>query len=223
MNASKEYGSLKNWACGKFVPVVDAVTGKMYYGGHQRWLMDEGVSKFYSDRSCGVTAITNMLIYMAQNNPDKAKLFDKIRGGQSDQIIVNIDKSDFNHFQKSVYKQILPAIWGVPTVFTIVERVQNFALKRGVKLKAVKKNRAWTESNIRDYIATGLNKNSPVLILTWNAQIPDLNMHWVTITRLFETDTGTKMVTSNWGNEQIFDFTAWVNGPSLHKDVIYFE
>ncbi len=223
MDTSKEYGALKNWEIGKFVPVVDVATGKAYYGGYQNWLMDEGVSQFYADRSCGVTAITNMLVYMAQNMPDKANLLSTTVKQSMDAGIITIKKSDYSALQKSVYKQIIPVVWGVPTIHTIVERVQNFALKRGVKLKAVKNSKTWSEPNIRDFIARGLNKNCPVLLLTWNTSITDLNLHWVTITRLFETETGTKMVTSNWGHKQIFDFSAWVNGPSLHKGLVYFE
>lgn len=210
-------GSLINWESGKFVPVV---AGRTYYGGHQRWLLDEGVSKFYSDRSCGVTAITNMLIYMAQNRPDKARLISKNHNLVNEQCI---KKSDYSALQKSVYNRILPAIWGVPTVNTLTSRVQKFALERGVSLKVVKYTKVWTEANVKAFIATGLNKNCPVLLLTWNSVIPDLKLHWVTVTHLYETETGTKMVTSNWGNMQTYDFTAWVNGSSFYRGVVYFE
>jgi hypothetical protein len=215
MGKETVFGSLINWENGKFVPVVELATGRTYYGGHQRWLLDEGVSKFYSDRSCGVTAITNMLIYLAQNRPEKVRL--------TDINTQHIKKSDYSALQKSVYNRILPAIWGVPTVTTIATRVQKFALDRGVPLKVVKYSKGWSEANVKAFIASGLNKNCPVLLLTWNSVIPDLKLHWVTVTHLYETETGTKMVTSNWGNMQTYDFTAWVNGSSFYRGVVYFE
>lgn len=223
MGKDTVYGSLINWKSGKFVPVVDVATGRTYYGGHQRWLLDEGISKFYSDRSCGVTAITNMLLYMAQNRPEKVRLIDKNKDLVTDKNAPRIKKSDYSALQKSVYNRILPAIWGVPTVNTLTSRVQKFALERGVSLKVVKYNKVWTEANVKAFIATGLNKNSPVLLLTWNSVIPDLKLHWVTVTHLYETETGTKMVTSNWGNMQTYDFNTWVNGSSFYRGVVYFE
>lgn len=223
MGKETVYGSLINWESGKFVPVVDVATGRTYYGGHQRWLLDEGVSKFYSDRSCGVTAITNMLVYLAQNRPEKVRLFGKNHNIETDANAQRIKKSDYSALQKSVYNRILPAIWGVPTVTTITFRVQKFALERGVTLKVFKYSKVWTEENVKAFIASGLNKNCPVLLLTWNSVIPDLKLHWITVTRLYETETGTKMVTSNWGNMQTYDFNTWVNGSSLYRGVVYFE
>ena len=220
MGKETVYGSLINWESGKFVPVV---AGRTYYGGHQRWLLDEGVSKFYSDRSCGVTAITNILVYLAQNRPEKARLIGNIQDHVKDINTHCIKKSDYSALQKSVYNRILPAIWGVPTVNTLTSRVYKFALERGVSLKVVKYTKVWTEANVKAFIATGLNKNSPVLLLTWNSVIPDLKLHWVTVTHLYETETGTKMVTSNWGNMQTYDFNTWVNGSSFYRGVVYFE
>ena len=132
MDDVKGNGALNNWESGHFVPVFDVVSGKVYYGGHQRWLLDEGISKFYSDRSCGVTAITNTLIYMAQNNPEKAGLIGNNLDVATDTNMKNIKKSDYSALQKSVYTRILPAIWGVPTVKTIVSRVQKFAINREI-------------------------------------------------------------------------------------------
>ena len=90
-------------------------------------------------------------------------------------------------------------------------------------LKATRSSSAWSEVNVRKYIATGLNKESPVLLLIWNSPIPDLEQHWITVTRIYDAGSGTKMVTSNWAGKEIYDFPTWVNGGSLYKGVIYFE
>lgn len=209
--ATTVYGSLTNWDSGKFVPV--SVSGGYYYGGYQGWLTDEGVSKFYADRSCGVTAASNMFHYIAKNVSGKSKLYDKS----------GITKSNFSSFQKDVYGYISPAIWGIPTLETMISRVEAFASAKGVSLKATKSSASWTKTNVRTYVGSGLNKQSPVLLLTWNSPIPDLSMHWVTVTRLYNSGSGVKMVTSNWAEKQIYDFSTWVNGSSLYKGVIYFE
>lgn len=68
-----------------------------------------------------------------------------------------------------------------------------------------------------------LNKECPVLLLTWNSPIADLSTHWVTVTRIYNNGSATKIVTSNWAEKQIYDFSTWVNGSSIYKGVIYFE
>ncbi len=209
--AATVYGTLTNWDSGKFVPVLTG--GGYYYGGFQGWLTEEGVSRFYADRSCGVTAASNMFLYMAKNVPGKSKLYEK----------PEITKADFSAFQKDVHGCLSPAIWGVPTLDTMIRRVESFASARGVSLKAAKCSAPWTETNVRNYVAGGLNKESPVLLLTWNSPIPGLGMHWVTVTRLYDGGSGTKMVTSNWAGMKTYDFSAWVNRSGVYKGVIYFE
>lgn len=209
--ATTVYGTLTNWDSGKFVPV--SISGGYYYGGFQGWLTDEGVSQFYANRSCGVTAASNMFHYMAKNVSGKSKLYDK----------PGITKANFSSFQRDVYDYISPAVWGVPTLDTMISRVESFASAKGVSLKATKSSASWTETNVRNYVAGGLNKQSPVLLLTWNSPIPDLSMHWITVTRLYDSGSGTKMVTSNWAEMQTYDFSTWVNGSSVYKGVIYFE
>jgi hypothetical protein len=118
---------------------------------------------------------------------------------------------------------ISPAVWGIPTVDSLISRAEEFASNHKVDLKATRSSSAWSEVNVRKYIATGLNKESPVLLLTWNSPIPDLEQHWVTVTRIYDAGSGTKMVTSNWAGKEIYDFPTWVNGGSLYKGVIYFE
>jgi len=223
MGILKIEGALKNWEREKFVNVLDDATGRTYYGGHQRWLLEEGISKFFSDRSCGITAVTNILIYMAQNNSEKANLIDKTVDNQWFANKKGIIKADYSAFQKRIYNNILPAVWGIPTINTLAFRVQKFALERGVTLKTIKYYGIWSEESVKAFIIKGLNHDSPVLLLTWNSEIPDLKLHWVTVTCLFESETGTKMVTSNWGNMQSFDFSKWVNDRSLHRGLVYFE
>ena len=105
----------------------------------------------------------------------------------------------------------------------MIDRVESFASAQGVNLSATRNSGTWNETNVRNYIAGGLNKESPVLLLTWNSPIADLVAHWVTVTRIYDAGMGTKIVTSNWAEKETYDFSTWVNGSSTYKGVIYFE
>lgn len=144
--ATVTYGQLNKWDLGYFLPI--SVSGGYYYGGYQGWLVNEGISQFYANRSCGVTAAANMFCYMAYNKQGMKKLYTK----------ADISKTEFGSFQREVYSYISPAIWGVPTLNTMISRVENYAASRGVNLKATRSSLSWTETNVRKYIAGGLNK-----------------------------------------------------------------
>lgn len=205
------FGSLSGWKYGEFVPVSSPVG--IYYGGFQGWLTQEDVSKFYADRSCGVTAASNLFYYMAKKVSGQSELYDR----------PNIAQSEFSAFQKEVYDYVSPALWGVPTLETMIRCVKAYACAKGVSLKAKKTSAAWTEEAVRDYISEGLNMDRPVLLLTWNSPIHELRMHWITVTRLFEREGILKIVASNWAGMHTYDFSSWVKGSSLYKGVIYFE
>ena len=53
---------LSRSALSEFVPVIDG--DRTYYGGFQNSLERKNVSKFYRDRSCVVTAMTNVYFYL---------------------------------------------------------------------------------------------------------------------------------------------------------------
>lgn len=205
------YGSLDNWDYGGFVPV--SVTGGVYYGGYQGWLTDEGVSSFWADRACGLTAAANALHYMSQNVSGKSDLYTKS----------GITKTQFSAFQKQLYDYCLsPAIWGIPNWSTLKSKVEEWADYRNVSLSGVEDNSTWNTTNVRNYIATGLNAERPVLLQTWNSPIENLSWHWVTVTRIY-LDGTVKILTSNWAGKAEYDFATWCNSSSLYKSVLYFN
>jgi hypothetical protein len=204
------YGKLKDWDTGAFLPITEG-TG-IYYGGWQGWLTSEGVSQFHADRSCGVTASSNALCYLAKHDPQKAKLYTK----------PDLSKKSFSQHQNDVFEYVTPAAWGVPTVDALADRVVKFAQSRGVKLTPRIQDKPWKIENVRPYMTSALNLNKPVLLLTWNSPIKDLGMHWITVTAYFKDGTE-KILTSNWGAKTIYDFTTWFEGKSLYKGLVYFE
>ena len=205
------YGSLKNWDTGAYVPVSD--TGGVYYGGYQGWLTDENLSKFWADRSCGVTAAANMLYYMAKNVSGKSALYTK----------PDITKVSFSAFQRQIYDHSLsPAVYGIPGSSSMTRKVESWASYRNVSLIGRPFKGAWSVTNVRNHIIAGLNAERPVLLQTWNSPIPNLSWHWVTVTRIYKDGTD-KILTSNWGGKAVYDFEIWCNGPGLYKSVLYFE
>lgn len=206
------YGSLDDWDTYDFVPVTTS-GGGVYYGGYQGWLTDEGVSEFWADRACGLTAAANAMYYMSQNVSGKSNLYTKS----------NITQTSFSAYQKELYDYCFsPAIWGIPTWASMKSKVEEWADYRNVSLTGVEDTSTWNATNVRTYIANGLNSERPVLLLTWNSPVEDLNWHWVTVTRIY-LDGTVKILTSNWAGKTEYDFTTWVNGDGLHKGVLYFN
>ena len=70
------YGELDDCTVGSFIP-IPASNGGYYYGGYQDWLTEQGVSQFYANRSCGVTAAANVMYYMATHISGKSALYNQ--------------------------------------------------------------------------------------------------------------------------------------------------
>ena len=205
------YASLKNWDTGAFVPISDS--GGIYYGGYQGWLTDENISKFWADRSCGLTAAANMFYYMAKNVSGMSALYTKS----------DISKASFSAFQRQIYDHSLsPAVYGIPGSSTMKRKVENWASYRDVPLRGRQFKGTWNVANVRNYIIAGLNAERPVLLQSWNSPIPNLSWHWVTVTRIYR-DSADKILTSNWGKKAVYDFETWCKSPGIYKSVLYFD
>lgn len=200
------HGSLTHWREEEFVPIAGADGAS--YGGRQSWLTGEGVSGFYADRSCGVTAACNLLCYLSRHWPGKEGLYPHR----------DLSRERFSRFQRELYGYLSPAPWGIPSVGAIIRGVERYAAERDAPLRAVRKGR----TGMLSYISAGLERDCPVLLLTWNTPVAHLRFHWVTVTRLYDAGSGVRMVSSNWGERAEYDFSAWANGPSLHRGAVWF-
>lgn len=207
------YGQLDDCTIGKFIPIPKG-SNSYYYGGYQGWLTDEGVETYYADRSCGVTAAANAMYYMATHITGKAALYNQTG---------TLTKAKFNAFQKSIYDYLNPSTIGIPTISAMKDNLLFYAKMQGVTLTAVTAPTNWTHDTVLDFIKTGLNAESPVLIINWNSPIEDLVTHWVTITKIYADNASMYMVTSNWGARETYDFNTWVDGSSIYKNAIYFK
>ncbi len=205
------YGELKGWGKGQFVPVVDKEF--IYYGGFQNWLEDEGVSIYYANRSCGVTALANALFYMSTTNSKLSVLYP----------YDSYTKDNFSKYQKTLYDIAKPKTWGVPTVQSLVKVCQKYARSKGVVLTPITYDDEWKEEKLAQFISNALNNNKPILLVTWDSIIKGLKFHWVVVTRIYGELGNIKIVTSNWGELRMYSFTEWVNENSLYKRVLYFD
>lgn len=207
----KIYGALSRWEQGSFVPIPfeDGVT----YGGHQTWLTTLGIRSFYADRACSVTAVTNLLIYMSQRYPEALGLFK----------VEELTKETYNIRQLEVYQCLRPKIWGVPTLNKVASVVEHLTTAKGKALSTARTEMAWTFENVKAYLVEGLSQDCPVLMVSWNSKIPDLALHWVTVTCVYESASGTQFVTSNWAKCRTYNLKKWVEEDSLYKAVIYFK
>lgn len=191
-----------------FVKVDD-----IHYGGYQAWISDEGfVSKFWSDRSCGVIAACNTLFYMARNNPHNKNSNPAI-----------ITKENFLDLALYLYKFIKPRIYGIPTVATMIKGLNRYAGSMNFDITPFLLVNPKTLIGTVEYIKHGLKRNFPIMMVTWNSKIKNLSYHWVTITGYYCTRSGEHfIITSNWGKEEVFSLDEWFADRSLYKGLLYF-
>lgn len=198
---------LKNSKVGEFVPV----RGKngLYYGGYQNALGELGVSKFYRDRSCVVTAFTNAYLYMY--HPDE-----------------KFTLEEYNNYHYDFYKKIRPHINGVPTAEALNRRVNRIRRDRDLNLYAYIMQeyiirRHSTEEKIA-FINEGLKKNCPVIFINWMSKnVKVLAHHGVTITECNDMGDYHELVISSWGRVYKVNFEIFDRQLKSYSGLIYFE
>lgn len=184
--------------------------GSKYYGGYQEWLSKYNYkSKFWSDRSCGITAAANIMLYIMRKK------------GEEIQSVTDVE---YTKLMFRIYDYMRPFIWGVPTIRKISMGVKHFSSENGFEVAVHKYKDGWNEDKVWLYLRKAIQDDYPVAMLTWNTEIKNLKNHWVTITGLIRTKFGNRyVITSNWGRMELFDLNQWIKKPSLNKGLVYFE
>lgn len=182
------------------------------FGGKQNWLSEKGVlTKFWSDRSCGVVAAANIIKFMSENHPDKGNLYQ------------GSEKDDFINLMIELYKYLTPKVWGIPTISKMGNGIESYSRDRGVNVKIHYCSWLIDSDEGSKFIRQGLASNSPVLLLTWNHSDKDFRNHWVTVTGWDIIYGEEYMTVSNWGERKTYSYRDWIMGKSLYKGAIYFE
>ena len=188
-----------------FVPVLK--DGKYYYGGHQEWLKYEGLSKFFRDRSCVVTAFTNVYFYMFKRGP--------------------VDFKTFNQAQYYFYKKIRPKANGVPTARSLKKRlaVINHKLNLGLRAYILEENffiRKSLEEKIA-FISEGLAKDRPVILINWlSKNVSMASHHGFVITELNKKNGKHEIKASSWGRVYRFYLEDFDSQLRTYTGYIYF-
>ncbi|WP_276880835.1 hypothetical protein [Anaerococcus tetradius] len=192
---------------GKFVPVVDA--NSMYYGGFQNSLEKKGVGKFYRDRSCVVTAMTNVYFY----------LFHKEK-------ILDIDL--YNEYHYYFYRRLRPQVNGIATVKSLDRRLNRVRDDMAIKLSS----KTLTETLINrrplarkiDFIEEALANDSPPIIINWlSKDIEVMRHHGVCITELNRLGDKHEVVVSSWGRIYRFFLEDFQKQARTYSGLIYFK
>mgnify|MGYP006926284741 CR=1 FL=1 len=189
-----------------FVPVIK--NRKKYYGGHQEWLKYAGLSKFFRDRSCVVTAFTNCFFYQFKKGP--------------------VDFYEYNNTQYAFYKRLRPKANGVPTATNLLKRIDiiNHALDLRLSYRKIEGNliKDLSLKELVDFIGEGLSKDSPVILINWlSRQVDVTSHHGLCITEMNEKNGKHELVVSSWGRRYKFYLEDFYRQKRTYTGLIFFE
>lgn len=198
---------LKRSKIGEFVPVIK--NKKIYYGGYQNDLKEVGVSKFYRDRACVVTAFTNTYLYL-------------FRGEEK----FNLDQ--FNYYQYWFFKILKPKIYGIPTARVLDFKLNKIRTSYHLKLKShiledfpLKRK---TIDEIANFISKAISKDLPLIFFNWTSRSIELmKHHGVTITEIEKYNDDYKITISSWGKMYKISLKKFLMQKRSYTGLIYFE
>lgn len=192
---------------GEFVPVIDE--DRIYYGGFQNSLERKNVSKFYRDRSCVVTAMTNVYFY----------LFHKER---------ELSMDLYNEYHYYFFRSLRPRANGVPTVKSLDRRLDRVREDFDISLES--KTLTETMVNKRPltkkiaFIEEALSEDSPPIIINWlSNDIKVMKHHGVCITELNRVGDKHEVVVSSWGRVYRFILEDFERQFRTYTGLIYFK
>lgn len=188
-----------------FVSVIR--DNEKFYGGHQEWLKYLGLSKFFRDRSCVVTAFTNCFFYLYKNGP--------------------VDFETYNKTQYEFYKRIRPKANGVPTAKSLLRRIDiiNHALELNLSYRILEGNliKRLSLGQMISFIKEGLAKDTPVIFINWlSRDIDIMSHHGLCITEMNEKDGRHEVVVSSWGRRHTFYLEDFYKQARTYTGLIYF-
>ena len=190
----------------EFVKVVDGKN--TYYGGHQNWLKYKGISKFFRDRSCVVTAFTNLYFYLYKNDEP-------------------LSLQSYNNLQHYFYRRIRPKLNGVATVRSLNKRIWLIKDVFNLKLKAhILEEYPFRKYDLNrkiEFIKKALADDLPVIMINWLSKDVEItNHHGVVITELNEVAGKHEIVVSSWGRAYRFFLEDFDKQFRTYTGFIYF-
>lgn len=220
-----------------FVKITDGTLS--YYGGNQAWYEWGNRKKnlIAKNGACGTVAAANITAYLARHHKKYASLYPYSQYRLSDFIL---HMNEMYHYISPYHIGKKPL--GVWPVSRVAKGTERFSRDRGAKLNAVWKNTSFNLEHIVEYIAEGLEKNSPVAMLigtngysnvpvyyfNGTSSLETIWMHWVTITELTiekkqnEIPYTAKVKVSTWGGWAELDLNYFLK-EYIYQGLLYFE
>lgn len=168
-----------------------------HYGVHQAWM---GENTYISNRSCGLAGLLNILIY--------------------EKIVSVTSVEEAAAYLNAMVKPWLPRPWGIPS-FSILQTLMERFCPKTYRLVLYKGK--FTVPEVKHFILEALEKNHPLLLLTYNHKNRHFHNHWITITGLLEKDEKDYFIASNWAKRRIYSLEDYLLSHSLYKSLGYFE
>lgn len=134
-----------------------------------------------------------------------------------------VTKENFVDQALLLYKFIHPRVYGIPTLGVMIKGLNQYARSKKIKIVTYPLVKPRHILETVAYIKKGLSQDAPIMMLTWNTQIPHLKYHWVTITGYYMgVDGNHYVVISNYGKKEIININQWVKEKSIYKGLLYF-
>ena len=192
---------------GTFVPI--RVPAGIYYGGYQNSLKEMGVSKFYRDRACVVTAFTNTYLYLYHKGEE-------------------FSLAEYNAYHYDFFKKLRPHANGVPTAKALARRAKRIIEDRNLLLDShiLEENlfkKIPLEEKI-DFINHALSRDLPVIFINWmSTDVKVMRHHGVTITECNDMGDYYELVISSWGHKYRINFNQFDKQIRSYSGLIYFN
>lgn len=188
---------------------------QLSYGGDQEWF-----AKTWHQRSgCGPTSASNITMYLAKTNPEKANLYPYL----------NISKEEFTSHMETLFTYVTPGPMGVNHVNMFINGLQEYAKEQDVAIQIEsfivdKKNKAQRDlDSLIKFTKTGLSNDCPIalLVLSRGDEVILQNWHWITITSLEIIDDKIIATASDEGEVRTFDLGLWYLTTKKHGGLVY--
>lgn len=189
-----------------FVRVTDGKNS--FYGGYQGWLETGNVKKFYYDRSCVVTAVTDIYFYLFHSG--------KV-----------IQRDHFDYIQKRFFNIIRPTATGVATAEILKKRL---GVLKGTDLEfkcEILKDNLATKSTFtekKEFLKKHLSENHPLILFNWQSKDIDiLKNHAVVVTGIDNEANNYTLTVSSWAKKYKIDLFTFDKQFSFYKALMSFE
>lgn len=209
-NAVTNY-SIKSEKKFNFLEIEDS--NNIFYGGHQKWLLD----KRNIINGCGPVAGANILSYLSKKNEKYENLYP----------YEDFSKESFSKFQRKIYDFIKPSVFGLVNINHFIKKILIYGKSRNIDLdfeKLTFNNKNFNYNSCYSFIRNAINRDLPVAAFNLDLRKKFIfKWHWIVITRIYiDENKNIKVVASSWGKRYDIEFMELFNSMKLGGGLVYF-